>query len=33
MTTRAKRSAKARRIEALIGSDQELLKRLVKESL
>ena len=33
MTTRAKRSAKSRQIEALIGSDPEVLKRLVKESL
>ena len=33
MTTRAKRSAKPRQIEALIGSDPEFLKRLVKESL
>ena len=27
MTTRAKRTAKPRQIEALIGSDHELLKR------
>ena len=33
MTTRAKRSAKPPKIEALIGSDRELLKRLVKESV
>ena len=33
MTTRAKRSAKTSRIEALVSSDRELLKRLVKESL
>ena len=33
MTTRAKRSAKSTPVEALIGSDPELLKRLVKESL
>ena len=33
MTTQAKRPAKSQRIEALIGSDRELLKRLVKESL
>ncbi len=33
MTTRAKRSAKTAKIEALIGDDRELLKQLVKESL
>ena len=33
MTTRAKRTAKPRQIEALIGSDHELLKGLLKESL
>ena len=33
MTTRAKRSVKPRQIEALIGSDRELLKTLLKESL
>ena len=33
MTTRSKRSAKSPKIEALISSDRELLKRLVKESL
>ena len=33
MTTRTKRSAKPPQIEALIGSDRELLKRLLKESL
>ena len=33
MTTRTKRTAKPRPIEALIGSDRELLKRLVKEAL
>ena len=33
MTTRAKRSAKTSRIEALVSSDRALLKRLVKESL
>ena len=32
MTTRAKRTAKPRQIEALIGSDHELLKGLLKES-
>jgi transposase-like protein len=33
MTTRAKRSAKSVRIEALVGQDRELLKALVKESV
>ena len=33
MTTRAKRTAKSPQIEALVGSDRELLKSLVKESL
>ena len=33
MTTRAKRSAKAPQIEALVREDRELLKGLVKESL
>ena len=33
MTTRAKRSAKTSRIEALVSGDRELLKRLVKEAL
>ena len=33
MTTRAKRSAKPTQIEALIGSNRELLKGLMKESL
>jgi hypothetical protein len=33
MTTRAKRTAKPPQIAALIGSDLELLKRLVQESL
>ena len=33
MTTRAKRTAKPRQIEALIGSDHELLKGLLKEAL
>ena len=33
MTTRAKRSAKSPRIEALVGEDRELLKSLLKESL
>ena len=33
MTTRAKRSAKSSRIEALVGDDRELLKGLLKESL
>ncbi len=33
MTTRAKRSAKVLRIEALVGQDRELLTALVKESV
>ncbi len=33
MTTRAKCSVKSTQIEALISSDSELLKRLVKEAL
>ena len=33
MTTRVKRTAKPTQIEALIGHDRALLKRLVKESL
>ena len=33
MTTRAKRTAKPPKIEALISQDRELLKTLVKESL
>jgi len=33
MTTRAKRSAKSSRIEALVGDDRELFKGLLKESL
>ena len=33
MTTRAKRSAKSPRIEALVGEDRERLKSLLKESL
>ena len=33
MTTRAQRSAKSPRIEALIGQDHELLKALVKEAV
>ena len=33
MTTRTKRTAKPRQIEALIGRDHELLKGLLKESL
>ena len=33
MTTRAKRSAKTSRIEALVGEDRELFKGLLKESL
>ena len=33
MTTRTKRTAKPRPIEALIGGDRELLKGLVKEAL
>ena len=33
MTTRAKRSAKSPRIEALVRDDRELLKGLLKESL
>jgi len=33
MTTRAKRSAKSPRIEAMIGRDQDLMKRLMTEAL
>ena len=33
MTTRTKRTAKPRQIEALIGSDRVLLKELMKEAL
>ena len=33
MTTRAKRSAKSPRIEALVREDRELFKGLLKESL
>ena len=33
MTTRTKRTAKPRHIEALIGSDRGLLKELMKEAL
>ena len=33
MTTRAQRSAKSPKIEALIGQDRELLKALVKEAV
>ena len=33
MTTRTKRTAKPRQIEALIGSDRGLLKELMKEAL
>ena len=33
MTTRAKRSAKSPRIEALVREDRELLKTLMRESL
>ena len=33
MTTRPKRSAKPRQIEALIGDDRDLLKGLMKEAL
>ena len=33
MTTRAKRSAKSSRIEALVGDDRELFKGLLKKSL